>query len=259
MVVLAVLAGLAAGAAAAAETMRLDPRRAIAASEQARGRLLGEYVLTGADGRPLPLRDLRGKPMVVSLVYTGCGSICPLTTQHLIGAVEEAGRVVGVDRFNVLTVGFDVRNDTPGRMAQFAVQQGVRLANWRLAAGDAAVMEPLLRDLGFSFVPIGGGFDHVTQTTIVDRDGRIYRHLYGDSFPLPLFVEALKEVIYGPTTPLSLAGIADRIRFICTTFDPASGRYRIDYGLAFGAVLAGLSLLLMGGLIVREWRRTRRA
>jgi protein SCO1/2 len=47
----------------------------------------------------------------------------------------------------------------------------------------------------------------------------------------------------------------DRIKFICTAYDPGAGRYRIDYGLVFGSVLAAISLLLMGGLILREWLR----
>jgi protein SCO1/2 len=121
----------------------------------------------------------------------------PATTQHLINAVNEADRVFGPDSFNVLTIGFDARNDTPGRLAQFASAQGIKFKNWRLASGDPATIEALLRDLGFSYIAIAGGFDHVTQTTIVDRDGKVYRPVYGDDFPLPVFIEPMKDVIYG--------------------------------------------------------------
>src|SRR5262249_24496713 len=131
-------------------------------------------------------------------------------TQHLIDAVTEAGRMIGPARFNVLTVGFDARNDTPQRMTQFATMQGVKFANWRLAGADAATIEALLRDLGFSYVAIAGGFDHVTQTTIVDHDSRIYRHVYGDDFPLQMFIEPLKDVVYGTRAAFSLAGVIDR-------------------------------------------------
>ena len=245
--------------AAAPQMGRLDPDSAMARSEQAVGRSVGSYVLTDSTGAALPLAAYRGKPLVISLVYSACSSICPPTTQHLIGAVSEAQRVLGPDRFAVLTVGFDARNDTPARMAQFATTQGVKLPNWRLASGDAGTLEALLRDLGFSYVAAAGGFDHVAQTTIVDRDGRVHRQVYGDDFPIQMLIEPLKDAVYNTTTFLSFRGLVDRLRFICTIYDPGAGRYRIDYGLVFGSVIAALSLVVFGGILLREWRRSVRA
>jgi len=237
------------------QVARLDPRKVIELSEQAIGRSLGNYKLTDSTGTQFSLRDYRGKPLVISLVYTACSSSCPPTTQHLIDAVGEAGRAFGLDAFNVLTIGFDARNDTPGRMAHFASTQGIKFNNWRLASADAATIEALLRDLGFSYIAIAGGFDHVTQTTIIDRDGRVYRSVYGEDFPLQVFIEPLKDAVYGTSSSFSLSGILNRVKFICTVYDPGSGRYRIDYGMAIGSVIAALSLLIFGGLIYREWIR----
>jgi protein SCO1 len=253
--VLAAGFAFAAVASVASAAERLDPRLVIARSEAAIGRTIGNYHLTDSTGTPLSFAAMRGKPLVVNLVYTACSSVCPPATQHLIDVVREAGRVIGFDRFAVLTVGFDARNDTPTRMAQFASLQGVKLSNWRLASADAATIEALLRDLGFSYVAAAGGFDHITQTTILDRDGKIYRHVYGEDFPLQMFIEPLKDVVYGTGSPFTFGGLVDRIKFICTTFDPGAGRYRIDYGLAFGSVIAALSLVVMGGVLLREWRR----
>jgi protein SCO1/2 len=238
---------------AAAE--RLDPSKALQRSEAAIGRTLGAYKLTDSTGAPLALRAFRGKPLVISLVYTACSSICPTSTQHLITAVTDARRVLGSDRFNVLTIGFDARNDTPARLTQFASAQGIAGPGWRLASADAATIEALLRDLGFSYATIAGGFDHVTQTTLVDADGKIYRHVYGDDFPLTMFVEPLKDLIYGTTTSFTFKGMIDHIKFICTTFDPGAGRYRIDYGLMFGSVIGAFSLIVFGAILLREWRR----
>jgi protein SCO1 len=254
---LSVICGLVSAACAAPE--RLDPRQALERSEAAVGRKIGNYDLVDSTGADLPLASFRGKPLVISLVYTACNSVCPPTTQHLIAAVGQATKLIGPDRFAVLTVGFDARNDTPVRLTQFARVQGVKFVNWRLASADSATMEALLRDLGFSYATVAGGFDHVSQTTIVDRDGIIVRHVYGDDFPIQMFMEPLKDAVYGTTTAFSPAGLLDRIKFICTTYDPGSGRYRIDYGLAFGSVIAAFSLVGMGALILREWKRPRDA
>jgi protein SCO1 len=250
---------LAPATAAERAASALDPAAAIALGERALGRSIGDYTLVDAAGTPISLQEYRGKPLVISLVYTACSSVCPATTQHLIDAVSEAGRVFGPDRFAVLTIGFDARNDTAPRMAQFASRQGIKFANWRVASGDAATIAALLIDLGFSYRAVAGGFDHPTQTTILDRDGRIYRHVYGDDFPLPMFMEPMKDAIYGTATPFSFRGIIDRVRFICTAYDPGSRRYRVDFGLLFGAVIAAFSLLAMAGLILREWIRSVKA
>jgi protein SCO1/2 len=238
---------------------RLDPRKLIEQSERAIGRELGNYRLTDSNGAPLSLRDYRGTPLVISLVYTACSSVCPPTTQHLIDAVKEAIRMFGAGGFNVLTLGFDARNDTPARMAQFASMQGIKFTNWRVASADAATIEALLRDLGFSYAAAAGGFDHITQTTIVDGDGKVYRQVYGEDFPLQMFMEPMKDVVYGKQGSFSVAGLIDRIKFICTVYDPGAARYRIDYGLAFGSVIAGISLLIFGGVLYREWMRARHA
>jgi protein SCO1/2 len=251
-----------AGALAAtseSQLVRLDPRQAMEISEAANGRAIANYRLTDSTGAPFALSDYRGKPLVISLVYTACSSICPPTTQRLINVVNQANRIIGPDRFAVLTIGFDARNDTPARMTQFANVQGVKIANWRLASADAGTIEALLRDLGFSYASVAGGFDHIAQTTIVDRDGKVFRHVYGDDFPIPMFMEPLKDAVYGTTNALTIDGIFDRIKFICTTFDPGAGRYKIDYGLMFGSVIAALSLVVFGGLLLREWNRTRSA
>jgi len=252
--------GLSATAAAAEPRVaRLDPESAIAKSEQALGRTIGNYVLTDSNGDRLSIASYRGTPLVISLVYTSCSSICPPTTQHLIAAVREARRTLGEARFAVLTVGFDARHDTPARLAQFAATQGVKLPNWRLATSDAGTLDAMLRDLGFSYVTAAGGFDHIAQTTILDKDGRITRQVHGDDFPIPMLIEPLKDAVYGSARAISLSGIVDRIRFICTAYDPGAGRYRIDYGLIFGSVIAACSLLVFGGVLLREWRRSARA
>lgn len=243
---------------AAAFSERLDPRIAVARSNQAVGRALGDYTLVDSRGASFALADYRGKPLVISLVYTSCSSVCPPTTQHLIEAVTEARRVMGTDSFEVLTFGFDAKHDAPAQLAQFAIAQGIRQQNWRLASADPATIDALLADVGFSYRSVAGGFDHVTQTTIVDRNGKVFRQVYGDDFPLPVFVEPLREAVQGTRASLArFADIVERIRFICTVYDAGAGRYRVDFGLVFGGTVAALSLLIMAGLIAREWTRTR--
>jgi len=236
-----------------------DPKSVLARSEAAIGTQLGDHTLIDPQGRRIALADYRGRPLVISLVYTSCSTVCPTTTQHLLDAVKEARRNLGTDRFAVLTVGFDARRDTPQHMATFARRQGISATGWDVASGDEATLSALMQEVGFSYQAVAGGFDHIAQTTIIDAEGRVYRQVYGDDFPLPVFIEPLKEVVFGTfTRALTVSALIDRFSFLCTVYDPGQGRYRTSYAIALGIGIGGLSLVIAGVLFVRGWVRNRR-
>jgi len=75
-------------------------------SQAAIGRQVGDYRFLDSNGKPIRLAELRGKPLVVNFVYTGCSQVCPATTQFLASAVRDAERTLGPGTFRVATIGF---------------------------------------------------------------------------------------------------------------------------------------------------------
>lgn len=251
-----VVALLAASPAAAA----LDEKRALRESQAAIGRAVGDYRLTDADGKTVQLSDFRGKPLVVSFIYTGCFQICPTTTKHLEQMVRQAERAIGPGTFHVATIGFNLPFDSPEAMRDYARKQGVRSANWSFLSPEAGRVEALLADFGFLREATPAGFDHLLQVSIVDAEGRIYRQVYGDAFDAPAFVGPLLELAQNAPRPAgTLSAIVEEIRLLCTIYDPASGKYRVNYAIVI-EILVGASVLLVGITSVAiEWRRRRRA
>ncbi len=120
---LLVLSLLFAGATGAADTeARYDRDAALSLSQAAMGEPFGDYTLRDTNGQPFELGSLRGKPVVVSLIYTSCHHICPLITRNIQETVEIAREALGDDSFSVISVGFDWRVDTPERMGLYARQ-----------------------------------------------------------------------------------------------------------------------------------------
>ncbi len=240
---------------------KLDSEIAFEASQAAIGNATGAHVLRDHRGRELPLDSLRGKPLVVSLIYTSCATVCPIVTDHLRTSVAEARRVLGGDSFTVLTFGFDASGDRPGQLAGFAgTHKLLGQENWFIASADEETTEAFLSELGFAWREAAGGFAHVTQTSILDAEGRVYRQLYGEAFPLPMLLEPLKDLTLGRTTrSIAPADLWDRLTFLCTVYNPLTGAYRIDYSLAFGVFFGALSLILFAWVIARLWLERRRA
>lgn len=259
LAVLCMSASQAATAADAPELSALDQSAALKLSQDVVGKPIGEYVLYDRAGNPVRLSRYRGKPLLVSFVYTGCFQVCPTTTRFLAKAVQAAQNALGTGSFAMITIGFNLPFDNPQAMKSFAKQQGIALANWEFLSPDPAQVKQLTRDFGFTYVATPKGFDHITQVTIVDQRGQVFRQVYGESFEIPMLVGPLKELITGSPSPTqNLGELFERVRIFCTVYDPRSGTYRLNYGL-FIEIFAGLSIL--GGtlyFLLLEWRRSRR-
>jgi protein SCO1/2 len=233
-------------------------RAALATSQAALGRSAGDFQLYDTDGKTVRLSQFRGKPLVVSFIYTSCNHTCPVLTRHVAGVVRMAREALGTDSFAVVSVGFDSLNDTPERMQSFKRQQGIDLPDWRFLSADPATMKDLTNVMGFTYVASTKGFDHLAQTTVIDGDGVIYRQVYGESFAAPSLVEPLKELVYGNRKDASAVDQwIDGIRLFCTVYDPATGRYRFDYSVFIAALVGATCLGGTAYFLVRAWAGTK--
>jgi len=232
-----------------------DYRKALADSQAAIGRPLLDLPMRDHTGKPVRFSDFAGKPLLISLVYTGCFQACPVATQFLAQAVRTARDALGDDRFRIVSIGFNQPFDDPAAMAAFRKQNGIVDADWHFLSPDPAQIDALTANLGFSYEATPKGFDHVTQVTVVDADGVIYRQVYGESFDLPMLVQPLKELLSGQASRnLTIENVWEKVKLYCTVYDPHSGGYRVNYGLFF-EIFAGLTTLgAMAWFVVRGLR-----
>jgi protein SCO1/2 len=238
----------------------LDEQSALKLSQSVIGKPIGDHVLLDRQERPTPLSKYKGKPLLVNFVYTACFQVCPTTTKNLQKAVENTVGMLGANRFNIVSIGFNQPFDSPQAMKTFAQQYGIHLPNWEFLSPAAAIVGELTQDFGFSYVATTAGFDHMNQVTIVDAEGRIVRQVYGEKFTAQDLAEPLKAMITGAPIPpqtSTLAEIADRIRILCSVYDPISGKYRTNYALYFE--IAGFASFMMFMIWVAwSFMRTRR-
>lgn len=251
--------GLGAGAG-----YRLDQEAALAASRGAIGRVPGDYRLRDREGRVVQLTDYRGKPLLVNFIYTGCFRVCPNSSRALHSAIAAMRDRFGGDQFNVVSIGFDQPTDSPQALRSFAAQQGIDDRNWEFLSPRREDVAALARDFGFSYVATPFGFDHTLQVSILDRDGRIRRQVLGDAFAADSLGEPIKQMIAG--LPVASAGswssLLDRVRILCSVYDPVTGKYRVDYGIYFEIAGGVTFILAMLWFVLSEWfaqRATRRA
>lgn len=239
---------------------KLDARDALRASQAAVGRQLADHVLLDRREQPVRLAQYRGKPLLVSFIYTGCFQVCPTTTRSLADAVAKVSDDFGAGSFNVVSIGFNQPFDSPQAMRAFAKTMGVGAPNWEFLSPPAATVQALTDDFGFRYVATPAGFDHVLTVSVVDAQGRVYQQVYGERLSRDQLGEPLRRLLRN--APLSreapLADLIERVRIICTVYDQETGTYRFKYGLLIEIAGGVTFLVAMAWFFALEWRTRRR-
>lgn len=238
-----------------------DADHALQVSQSAVGGSLQDFRFYDSQGLPVSLSKYRGRPLLISMIFTSCHHVCPAITRHLASAVEAAREVLEDDSFQVITVGFDTAVDTPDAMRVFAARQNIEDPNWDFLSASAETVSGLVENIGFVYFPSPRGFDHINQVTVVDREGVIYRQVYGAAFELPWLIEPLKELVFNRPQPGShlLSDLVDRVKLFCTVYDPNTGRYKFDYSLFVGIAVGAVIVLAVVIWLLLEIRRSRRS
>ena len=239
----------------------LDESAAFQKSQAVIGQPMKDFVMLDRQGKPVELSRYKGKPLLVNFIYTACFQVCPTTTRNLQKAVAETVNVMGADRFNIVSIGFNQPFDSPQALKDFSKQYGIDLPNWEFLSPAQAVVNDVTAAFGFSFVATAAGFDHLNQITMIDADGVIVRQVYGEKFTPKDIAEPLKLLITGSPVPKDTSTVKElieRVRILCSVYDPVAGRYRTNYAVYF--MIAGFItfMIFLVFFSINMWRNRRR-
>jgi protein SCO1 len=122
-----------------------------------------DFNLRDQDGKPVSMRALRGKPVLVSFLYTTCDDTCPAQAETMRGALDDLGEDVPA-----LAIAVDPPRDTPERARTFLVKTR---ATGRIdfVLGSRAQLRPLWK--GFFIRPQSINEEHQARFTLIDKDG----------------------------------------------------------------------------------------
>jgi protein SCO1/2 len=122
-----------------------------------------DFRLRNQDGDPVSMRSLRGRPVVVTFLYTTCRDSCPIQAQTVRGALDQLGHDVPA-----LAIAVDPPRDTPERAQAFLSKQR---ATGRIdfVLGSRAELRPLWKD--YAIRPQSVTEEHMARITLVDSKG----------------------------------------------------------------------------------------
>jgi len=122
-----------------------------------------DFRLRDEQGRPVSMRGLRGRPVVVTFLYSHCQDTCPITAQTIRGALDDLGHDVPA-----IAISVDPANDTPASARKFLAEQRTS-GRIRFVLGSRAQLRPLWKRYGVT--PQRVTEEHVAHITLVDPHG----------------------------------------------------------------------------------------
>lgn len=237
---------------------------AIGVTERLGAALPRAATFTGADGRPLALGALAGRPVLLSFNYTGCPRLCGLQLSGLARALRDLGW--DGERFSVVTVSIDPAEQLPqlaaykqAKVREAGGNPGVA-AGWHFLTGREADVAALADAVGFRYryEPRTGEFQHQATLVVVSGDGRVSGYLHGISYPAAALREALGRAGRDEVATLAQQQGVGGFLLSCMGYDPAD-RSPLALQVMRGGGLVALLFLasLLGVLALRQAQRRR--
>ncbi len=200
---------------------------------------------------------LRGKPVILSLVYYECPMLCTLVLNGMLSTLRALPFTAG-EEFDIITVSFDA-TDTP----ELAAQKKTTYLNeyrrpgaedgWHFLTGDEASIARLAEAVGFryTYLPDTQEFAHAAGIMVLTPRGILARYFYGVEY-------APRDVKFGlmEAAEHRIGSPVDQLMLFCFRYDPSTGRYSnvVLNAVRLGGVLTVLAFALFA---LRSWRRER--
>jgi protein SCO1/2 len=198
----------------------------------------------------VPLRTYFGdKPVVISLVYFKCTSLCPMSIQETVTSLRRVALEPGRD-YNVLVISFDP-SDTPAAAAREKADFKSQFnrkgydAGFHFLTGDQQTITKFTSAVGWKYRwdEPSKQFIHAAGIMIATPEGKLSHYLFGiDYAPADLRMSLVDAAKHKIGTPV------DYILLFCCHYDAATGKYTLAiFKLIklFGCLtIIGLALLI---------------
>jgi len=209
-------------------------------------------------GRDVRLGDYfnHGRPVILTLVYYNCPSLCTMVLNDLTRAMNVLSETAGKD-FDVVTVSFNP--DETAELASAKKRQYLNAyrragaeAGWHFLTGNAASIKALTDAVGFryAFDAKTQQYVHASGIMVTTPGGKLARYFYGLEYsPRDLrlaFIDAQQ----------GKSAASAKVLFYCFQYDPVAGRYSLAV-VRLLRVAAGVTIVGVGSLLLMMSRKGR--
>ena len=139
-----------------------------------------DFRLTDQNGKSIALSQFKGRPIVLTFLYTHCPDECPLTAEKLHTVMLNLGN--DAQKVAVLAVSTDPQRDTAAAAQQFS-QAHTMQAYWHYLIGTSAALSPVWNLYNVYAQQEQQTVNHTLPIYVIDKQGRERVYLGSDFTP----------------------------------------------------------------------------
>ncbi|MGE5431481.1 MAG: SCO family protein [Syntrophomonadaceae bacterium] len=145
-------------------------------------------------------QDMKGRVVILGLIFTHCPDICPLITNNMERIQQEAKKE-NIGDVAFVSISFDPLRDKPSVLKEYADVREIDMKNWTFLTGRQGEIDSLKKQL--HYVAIAGDttysetgepsyfFVHTDRITLMDKEGRIRQEYKGSKVNVE---EVMKDI-----------------------------------------------------------------
>lgn len=126
---------------------------------------------TTQDNENIELKDLRGKVLVMVMVYTSCKAACPRLVADMQN-IEKQVPKKALDKVQFIMVSIDPETDTPQNLKKFAAENLMENPHWMFLRGTSQDTREFAAVLAVSYKKITPiDFSHANIISVFNKEG----------------------------------------------------------------------------------------
>jgi protein SCO1/2 len=162
-----------------------EPEKALPLPEP--GDTIPDFGLLNQDNRPIHLHQYRGRPLLLTFIYTRCPlpDYCPLMSGNFSAIHYTLKSLPQSDKTpHLLTVSFDTDHDTSSVLREYAARymKPVRFDQWEFATGSPEEIREITGFFGLVYRKETNQIVHSLVTALIDGDGKLVRLYRGNQW-----------------------------------------------------------------------------
>ena len=150
---------------------------------------------TNQDGQDIELKDLRGKVLVMVMIYTSCKSACPRLTadmRNIEAKIPEEYK----DKVQLVLVSIDPEVDTPKRLKDFSIKNKMTGNHWVFLRSNEENTREFAAVLAVNYKKISPiDFSHSNIISIFNAEGELAFQQEGLGVSYDKTISKIKEEV----------------------------------------------------------------
>lgn len=147
------------------------------------GQAAPDFRLTDQFGHPIALSQFKGKPVVLTFLYTSCPDQCPLTAEKLHTVMQSLGS--DAQKVAVISVSTDPKHDTTAAALDFSRKHNMQ-DYWHYLTGTQTTLSPIWNAYNVYAQPQQQTVNHSLGLYVIDKQGNERVFMDNDFTPAQL-------------------------------------------------------------------------